>query len=79
MCLEAGTRIAARPTFIKGESKVKMQALVERKIELQEERGVLVASVCAGDRYVPERITSLVARLDEIKDELHAVRRELQS
>jgi hypothetical protein len=58
---------------------MKNQALVERKIELQKERGVLVASVCAGDRYVPERITSLVARLDEIEDDLHAVRRELQS
>jgi hypothetical protein len=58
---------------------VEKQALVERKIELQEECGVLVASLCAGDRYVPERIPSLVARLDEIKDELHAVRRELQS
>jgi hypothetical protein len=57
---------------------VKKRALVERKIELQEERGVLVARVCAGDRYEPW-ITSLVARLDEIEDELHAVRRELQS
>jgi archaellum component FlaC len=58
---------------------VKKQALAERKIELYEERAVLVASVCAGDRYAPERITSLVARLDEIEDDLHAVRRELQS
>ena len=58
---------------------MKKQAVVERKIELQEERAGVVASVCAGDRYVPERITSLVARLGEIEDALHAVRRELQS
>jgi hypothetical protein len=58
---------------------VKSQALIERKLELQDERAVLVASVCAADRYVPERITSLVARLSQIEDDLHAVRRELQS
>jgi hypothetical protein len=57
---------------------VKNQALVERKIELQEERAGLVANLCASESYVPERIRSLVARLDEIEDDLHAVRRELQ-